>query len=136
MRFHFAIKILLVIGTFAIATWLFALNGTGFLLKLAVAGQFNFHSSTRVVGRNPKTSLFRQNQVSSCVSILTLFCHEAAAYEYFLKMRLGIRFKKCPRYPCTKTPNQKERSPLSKEDSVAQLIGLPISGCCMGSLKR
>ena len=56
-----------------------------FSSKLAVETQIREHSrsrSRRLVAQNPKISLFRENQVSSCGSILTLFFHETAAYVY------------------------------------------------------
>ena len=64
-----------------------------FSSKLAVGRQIYLHSGSSnsrrsIVSRNSKISLFRKNQLSSRVSILTLFSHETTADDYFPEKRL------------------------------------------------
>ena len=58
-----------------------------FSSKLAVGREINEHSgsrgSRRVVARNSKITLFRENQVSSRGSILAIIFHETAEDDYF-----------------------------------------------------
>ena len=88
-----------------------------FLPKLAVGRQMHLHSR-RVLARFPKTSIFRENQVSSVIE-LELFSHETAAWAYFFQ---NMRFRKTLEGPPTKTPNEKESFLNFKQDSAILII--------------